>query len=80
MFGKSEEKSFDEKPKKKEKPKPRFILKNDEYVGLNHLTVIVDSETGVNYLITGDGSITELKGADGKTVIDPLPIQDKAIN
>ena len=41
MFGKSEEKSFDEKPKKKEKPKPRFILKNDEYVGLNHLTVIV---------------------------------------
>ena len=31
MFGKNEEKSFDEKPRKKEKPKPRFIIKNDEY-------------------------------------------------
>ena len=76
MFGKSEEKTYDEKPKKKEKPKPRFIKKNDEYVGLVHLTVIVDTETGVNYLASSDGNITELKGADGKTVIDPLPVQE----
>jgi hypothetical protein len=75
MFGKNEEKSYDEKPKKKEKPKPRFIIKNDEYVGLVHLTVIVDTQTGVNYLVS-DGNITELKGADGKTVIDPLPVQE----
>lgn len=81
MFGKNEEKSYDEKPKKskfvtlyKEKPKPRFIIKNDEYAGPYHLTVIVDTETGVNYLVS-DGNITELKGSDGKTVIDPLPVQ-----
>lgn len=74
MFGKNEEKSYDEKPKKKEKPKPRFIIKNDEYAGSYHLTVIVDTETGVNYLVS-DGNITELKGSDGKTVIDPLPVQ-----
>ena len=61
MFGKSEEKTYDEKPKKKEKPKPRFIKKNDEYVGLVHLTVIVDTETGVNYLASSDGNIIELK-------------------
>lgn len=76
MFGKSEEKTYDEKPKKKEKPKPRFIKKNDEYVGLVHLTVIVDTETGVNYLASSDGNIIELKGADGNTVIDPLPVQE----
>ncbi|MCR5111591.1 MAG: DUF6440 family protein [Ruminococcus sp.] len=76
MFGKNEEKSYDEKPKKKEKPKPRFIIKNDEYAGPYHLTVIVDTETGVNYLASGDGNIIELKGADGKTVIDPLPVQE----
>ena len=75
MFGKNEEKSYDEKPKKKEKPAPRFIKKNEEYVGLVHLTVIVDTETGVNYLASGDGNIIELKGADGKTIVDPLPIQ-----
>ncbi len=74
MFGKNEEKSYDEKPKKKEKPKPRFTIKNDEYAGSYHLTVIVDTETGVNYLVS-DGNITELKGSDGKTVIDPLPVQ-----
>ena len=74
MFGKNEEKSYDEKPKK-EKPRPRFIKKHDEYVGMHHLTVIVDTETGVNYLATGEGNIIELKGADGKTIIDPLPVQ-----
>lgn len=76
MFGKNEEKSYDEKPKKKERPKPRFIKKHEEFVGQVHLTIIVDTETGVNYLATAEGNIIELKGADGNTVIDPLPVQE----
>ena len=80
MFGKNEAKSYDEKPAKKEKPKPRFIKKNDEYVGSIRLTVIVDTETGVNYLASNKGNIIELKGSDGKTIIDPLPVQENSAN
>ena len=74
MFGKPEEKTYEDKPTKKEKPKPRFIKKYEQLVNCSLITIVVDSETGVNYIMT-EGTFSELKGADGKTIIDPLPVQ-----
>ena len=74
MFGKNEVKSYDEKPAKKEKPKSRFVKKYEQLINCTLITIVVDSETGVNYIMT-EGTFSELKGADGNTVIDPLPVQ-----
>lgn len=41
--------------------------------------ILVDHETGVNYLyhFSGySGGLTPLLGADGKPVVSPLPIED----
>lgn len=60
---------------KKEKKQKRFIIKEEQGFGLGFLSVIVDSETGVNYIITGSGSathITPLLDKDGKVMIDDI--------
>ncbi len=55
---------------KKEK---RFVIKEKESFLGGEIAVIVDSETGVNYISVGclgPQSITPLLGEDGKAVIE----------
>ena len=55
---------------KKEK---RFVVKEEQSFYLGALLVVVDTATGVNYLVTygsGASGITPLLGADGNVVID----------
>lgn len=62
---------------KKEKPKPRFVVKEQQSLGLGLLMVIVDTQTGVNYLVTGDSSpnhITPLLDSEGNVVIDSITL------
>ena len=60
--------------KKKEK---RFetVYIQDSFTG-PRTTVLVDRETGVNYLYASGGyggGLTPLLGADGKPIVTPLP-------
>lgn len=58
---------------KKEKPEKRFIIKEQQSLGLCALAIVADSQTGVNYIVTMDSSpnyVTPLLDADGKPVID----------
>ena len=69
-----------------EKKEKRFIIKsatNLEFGSLMTIRVVVDKETGVNYmLVSGDGLggvqpvVTPLLGQDGKVIIDKLPIEE----
>ena len=55
---------------KKEK---RFIMKEDYYVGVGAVCIIVDTKTGVNYLATGGtalNAITPLLNSKGEVVIE----------
>ncbi len=63
---------------KKEKEPDRFIRKNSQNIsfGLSYadISVIVDTKTGMNYLMTcsaeGGVNVVPLLGADGKPVVD----------
>lgn len=59
----------------KKKPK-RFIVKEEQSLGMTGaLQIIVDTQTGVNYLNTIGMSVnglTPLIGSDGKIIIDPV--------
>ncbi len=60
---------------KKEKKKERFVIKNEQGLGLGFIYVFVDTETGVNYLCTGGAvpeSITPLLDKDGNIVVDNI--------
>lgn len=61
---------------KKESKKERFIVKEEQFLGMaGLLSVVVDSETGVNYIIAGNGDsvhITPLLDKDGKVMIDDI--------
>ncbi len=60
---------------KKEKKKERFVIKNEQGLGLGFIYVIVDTETGVNYLCTGGSSpesVIPLLDKDGKVVVDDI--------
>lgn len=62
---------------KKEKTKPRFMVKEQQALGLGQLMVIVDTKTGVNYLAIGGSSldhITPLLDREGNVVIDPITL------
>ena len=69
-----------------EKKEKRFIIKSAtpvEFGSLLTMRVMVDTVTGVNYLVTsGDGvsgvtpSVIPLLDKDGKVVVDELPIQN----
>jgi hypothetical protein len=62
----------------KEKNQDRFICKSVEGSSLSDTgqrTVLVDKETGVNYLFMHAGyagGLTVLYGADGKPVVTPV--------
>ena len=57
------------------KKKPdRFVIKENQGLGAGMLYVVVDTQTGVNYLAVGGltpSYITPLLDADGNVVIDP---------
>lgn len=60
---------------KKEKKEDRFVIKNQQGLGLGFIYVVIDTETGVNYLCTGGvapESIIPLLDKDGKVVVDNI--------
>lgn len=51
----------------------RFVTKSKEHIGGGILRVVVDKETGVNYLMVsgfGPNGLTPLLDKDGKIIID----------
>ncbi len=57
---------------KKEK---RFVIKEEQGVGIGGIQIVVDTKTGVNYLMTiggGPSSITPLLDENGNVVIDKI--------
>ena len=59
--------------KKKDK---RFIIKEEQTLGWSGLNIIVDTTTGVNYIMTSDlfaTAITPLLDKNGNIVIDEIP-------
>lgn len=57
----------------KEKKEKRFILKEEQNLGIGAVSIIVDTVTGVNYLTTGGTSpigLTPLLDSEGNVVID----------
>lgn len=59
-----------------EKKPEHFFVKSEQYIGgLHYVAVLVDKETGVNFVFTGGDhySLTPLIGADGKIVVDEIP-------
>lgn len=57
----------------KEKKDTRFVIKEEILLGFGVLHIIVDTQTGVNYLITGgavQNGITPLLDSDGNVIID----------
>ena len=69
MFG-------NKKESKKESKKERFVVKLEQFLGMSgFISIIMDSETGVNYIINGNGDsthITPLLDKDGKVMIDDI--------
>ncbi len=55
-----------------EKKKKRFVSKDSQSLGFDAVQVIVDTETGVNYLcVFGQGGgITPLLDENGKIIVD----------
>ena len=63
MFGKE----------KKEKKEKRFVIKEEQSLGFAAVYIVVDTQTGVNYLTTFGASlngVTPLLDSDGKVVVD----------
>ena len=57
----------------KDKKDKRFVIKEEQSLLFTALYVIVDTQTGVNYLMTvgtGQNSIIPLLDSDGKIIID----------
>lgn len=68
---------------KKPKKRDRFIItheqKLEKTMGLGALQVIVDTQTGVNYINTvgsGYSGITPLLDENGKVVVTPIAVSD----
>lgn len=56
-----------------EKKKKRFRLKEEENYSFGVVRIIIDTETGVNYIMTigvGGSSITPLLDSDGNVIVD----------
>ena len=59
----------------KEKKPKRFIVKEEQSMGLGAVCILVDTQTGVNYLNTiGEAyaGLTPLLDENGKVVISPV--------
>ena len=56
----------------KEKKEKRFVIKEEETLGFGSVCIVVDTQTGVNYLMTigtGINAMTPLLDSNGKVVI-----------
>lgn len=55
-----------------EKKKKRFVSKDSQSIGPDAIQIIVDTETGVNYLcVFGQGGgVTPLLDENGKVIVD----------
>jgi hypothetical protein len=63
---------------KKQKKQERFVIKEEQSLGLGAIYIVVDTQTGVNYLMnTGIGpkGITPLLDSEGKVIVDKLRIK-----
>ncbi len=56
----------------KEKKEKRFITKDGQSLGIGAVEILVDTKTGVNYLLTQTpySGITPLLDENGKIVVD----------
>ena len=57
----------------KDKKDKRFVIKEEQSLGFGALYVVVDTQTGVNYLMTvgtGQNGITALLDSEGKVIVD----------
>ena len=55
--------------------KKRFVVKEEQSLGFGAVQIVVDTETGVNYLLTigtGVSGLTPLLDRNGTVVIDPV--------
>ena len=55
--------------------KKRFVVKEEQSLGLGAVQIVGDTETGVNYLLTigtGVSGLTPLFDRNGAVVIDPV--------
>lgn len=53
----------------------RFVLKSKQYFSGGIIKIVIDTNTGVNYLITsgiGVSGMTPLLDKDGKVVVDKI--------
>ena len=53
----------------KDKKEKRFVIKEDQILGFGAIHIVVDTNTGVNYLMTQNG-VTPLLDSDGKVIVD----------
>lgn len=63
----------------KKKKKKRFIVKEDQSSGFSSIRIIVDTDTGVNYLCTVETAmtgLTPLLDKNGNVVIDDINEMD----
>ena len=59
----------------KEKKPKRFIIKEEQAMGLGAVRILIDTQTGVNYLNTiGEASagLTPLLDENGKVIVSPV--------
>ncbi len=57
----------------KDKKDKRFVIKDEQALICGALYIIVDTQTGVNYLMTvgtGQNTITPLLNSEGKVLVD----------
>lgn len=60
---------------KKEKKAKRFVVKEEQMLGMGAVQIIVDTVTGINYLNTVGGSangLTPLLDSNGNVIIDEI--------
>ena len=60
---------------KKEKKSKRFVVKEEQGLGMGAIQVIVDTATGVNYLNTVGGSaqgLTIMRDANDNIIVDDV--------
>lgn len=57
----------------KEKKEKRFVIKEEQSLGFGAVYVVVDTTTGVNYLMTvgtGQNGVTPLLDSNGQVIVD----------
>lgn len=58
----------------KDKKEKRFVVKESQSIGFTVIEIIIDTATGVNYIVThsGVGGITPLLDENGNVVVSKI--------